>query len=427
MTVLLYEPNKVFRAVLANRLEELGLDVVSAISADQALTLVNKHQFKLICAGAQPTQVAAIDFIQQIRSQEIGNTPIPLIIFTDDENKIDLAALLETGATEVFHKNRITDFSTYIHNLCFKLEEQKQLQGRVLLVEDDEAISLYMSLILEQTGLKVTTTPTAENALLILENTDFDLIITDFLLEGVMSGLGLVQTVQNLNEVKARIPVLAISSMSDTSRRVEFLRAGASDFIVKPVLPEELIARVNNLVTNKKLVDQLELQQKRLKHLSMIDQLTGVYNRHALLGISGKYISEAIRHDYSLCAVVIDLDYFKKVNDAHGHSAGDSVLKAVSGLLQAECRTEDFVARFGGEEFIIILSHCDVEEAQIKMERLRKNIETLNPDGIPVTASFGIADFNKADYEQGFDGIFNRADVALYSAKNKGRNRVECN
>ena len=155
--------------------------------------------------------------------------------------------------------------------------------------------------------------------------------------------------------------------------------------------------------------------------LALTDHLTGLYNRHSLNDIGPKYISNAHRHKTPLSLFVIDLDHFKNVNDTYGHGVGDIVLQAVSAVLQDVCRTEDIVARFGGEEFIMMLTNCDINHALEKGEKLRAAIESCKPEDLVITSSIGAAELIEGD---SFETLFNRADQAVYEAKDTGRNKV---
>ena len=426
MNALLVEPKGNNLSGTARQLEELGFDLVSCEGIVEAVDQIEKNLFQIICVSMEGDTARLFDFAKIVRSDKHGHQYIPLIIFNsqDDSIKSKLTEILELGATEVFQKNRSFDFFAYLESFSVTCKTRNKLQGRVLLVEDDEYVSHYISLILESVGLEVFSCAKAEEACDFLRNGDFDLVVTDFVLEGNMSGLGLIQAIRNFKNKKSKMPILAVSSMNDASRRVQLLQAGANDYIGKPVLPEELKARVGNLITNKQLIDKIRIQKKELEKMAMTDHLTGVYNRHALIEMSIKSISEAIRHNFELCLVVADIDHFKAVNDTYGHAIGDLVLKAFSSLVREECRGEDFVARFGGEEFVIVLTHCSIKSAKAKIEIIREKIEKLNPENISITASFGIATLKKETGKFGFDELFNEADKAVYIAKENGRNQV---
>lgn len=158
------------------------------------------------------------------------------------------------------------------------------------------------------------------------------------------------------------------------------------------------------------------------------DPLTGVGNRLALENTLEREIAIALRHKHHLSMLIIDIDHFKRINDAHGHSTGDYVLKNVADQLQRSCRDSDATYhsyRFGGEEFVVVLNHTDLAGAKIAAERIRANIEemttTCQSQTVKVTASVGVASLAGNDSA---DSLFQRADEALYAAKKNGRNRV---
>jgi two-component system cell cycle response regulator len=130
-----------------------------------------------------------------------------------------------------------------------------------------------------------------------------------------------------------------------------------------------------------------------------------------------------LRHSIPFSLVVIDLDHFKQVNDNYGHTTGDNVLAEMAGALRRHCRKEDIVARFGGEEFIVLLSHCDLQQAADKAEDIRLALETLQPLGLTVTASLGVSAMPEGSLFE-FRDLFAAADEAVYQAKHEGRNRV---
>lgn len=159
------------------------------------------------------------------------------------------------------------------------------------------------------------------------------------------------------------------------------------------------------------------------------DQLTGVLNRAALEKALPREIDLANRTDSALSLLVIDLDHFKRVNDSHGHLMGDSVLQSVTKQIEEVLRGSDLLFRYGGEEFVVLLSHTDVEGAYILAERIRKKIAQTpvqcesaeNGKGINITTSIGVADFSGNDNSR---LLFDKADKAVYQAKNEGRNRT---
>jgi diguanylate cyclase (GGDEF)-like protein len=171
---------------------------------------------------------------------------------------------------------------------------------------------------------------------------------------------------------------------------------------------------------------ELEKLSEHLKTMSISDPLTGCHNRRYFTEISAKMVSAAQRHRRRIAILMIDIDFFKAINDNHGHPAGDEVLKAVAEICKTTLRSPDFLVRFGGEEFVAVLPDTSQEEALIVAERLRAAVETLRVSAveaaIAVTVSLGCSEY--IDSEKSIDKALARADVALYQAKRGGRNRV---
>ena len=186
-------------------------------------------------------------------------------------------------------------------------------------------------------------------------------------------------------------------------------------------LGDALNTMSDNILESQELLNQ---KHETMKEIAMRDQLTGLYNRHFLLQVSEQRISSWQRHGMNFCVMMLDIDHFKPINDKYGHQRGDEILQAIASTLQKSCRTEDTVARFGGEEFIILFSQCNIEMAGKKSEKIRHAIELLKPDDLFVSVSIGVAEVDENDED--FQSILERADKALYQAKNNGRNQVIC-
>ena len=209
----------------------------------------------------------------------------------------------------------------------------------------------------------------------------------------------------------------------DPKRRVELFHAGINDYVTKPPAEEEFAARVKNLIANKRLHEEVRQQRQALLQVAMRDQLTNCHNRHSLVESTPRYISDALRYGHPLSMMILDLDHFKRINDEHGHGTGDRVLADVGRLLMESCRQGDFVARIGGEEFLILLPYCMAENAVKKGENIRSMIENAKPGDLPVTVSIGVAGLHDQQIAD-FDSMYKAADEAVYYSKKKGRNRV---
>lgn len=422
MKALVIEPSKVYQQMYQSMLDSHDIEVVFSPDGSKALSEIESIRFDIVYVTMHLADMEGTEFCKEFRGRS-GQQQTPLIMVTSDNDASVTADALSSGATEIFHKNNFSDIDEYLSTLVNRISQENELQGNVLYLEDSIAIAQPMIYTLEELGLTVTHHTTAEEGLNAVHKQHFDLILTDIILEGKMSGFGLVRELRNMKGRNQAIPVLAVSGFDDTSRKIELLRAGANDYISKPVIKEELVARVSNLITNRQLLDKIEDQQVRLRDLALKDQLTSLYNRHYLMDIAPQKISEAHRHKIPLSFVLLDVDKFKLINDTYGHDTGDIVLSAMGELLKTCCRREDIVARFGGEEFVIILTHCDKENAIKKMDTLRETLAALKPANLDVTASFGVTSL-AFDNESGFAELFSAADKAVYRAKDEGRNRV---
>ena len=164
--------------------------------------------------------------------------------------------------------------------------------------------------------------------------------------------------------------------------------------------------------------------QEKLRTQSLRDPLTGLYNRRYMEDALERYLNIAERNGSATSVIMIDLDHFKRLNDAHGHAKGDAVLRDVAAQLMASVRPADVVARYGGEELIVIMPGCDLDDAMLKAEVLRSRIEGLSElHGAPVTASLGVATVPQT--ASTMSDLVPMADAALYAAKQDGRNRVK--
>ncbi len=420
MHILIVDHSKVVRTVWNKMVADLGHQSLAVETAEEALPLLKGQEVEFICASLSLPGMNGIALCKQVRSMP-RHDKTPFILLTSTQDKILRQEAFEAGVTEIQEKMDKEQLEARLKQ--YLSEEQQPLVGRVLYIEDSMVAAHVMIKILRHMNLSVDHFRSADEALAAFEKHDYDLIVSDIVLEGVMSGVGLVNRVRSYLSDKRRVPILALSGMDETTRRIELFRLGVNDYIAKPPVEEEVRARVRNLIISKQLFDQVQAQSRQLYQLAMQDQLTGVYNRTGLNEFADKYFAEANSYDTPLSLMIIDLDHFKNINDTHGHTAGDKVLAKTSAMLKDTCREADMVARVGGEEFVIIMVNSGVEQAAKQAEELRKRIEGLKPGGIPVTASIGVT-ARPLGKDVKFDDLFKAADRAVYEAKNQGRNRV---
>ncbi len=284
----------------------------------------------------------------------------------------------------------------------------------VILIVDDVSSNIEVLAAVLKDDYQIKVAQSGAKALEIVLNKPVpDLILLDVKMPD-MDGYEVLTQLKN-NRTTQHIPVIFITSYDTTEEEERGLLKGAVDYITKPIKPVIVKARIKTHITIKNQRDALE-------YSSSHDQLTGLYNRRHLDEEGGRKFSRAQRNQDKLSAIMIDIDHFKAVNDTYGHLSGDNVLIAVSSLFNKLKRNEDFATRYGGEEFVILLDNCGIVDAKEKAENIRQRIERLNPDGINISASLGVAEFRKR--HNSFEELLKDADSALYEAKNSGRNLV---
>ncbi|MGL4554693.1 MAG: GGDEF domain-containing response regulator [Gemmataceae bacterium] len=222
--------------------------------------------------------------------------------------------------------------------------------------------------------------------------------------------------------------LLLLTSRADRSDLIQGLEAGADDYLIKPCDPAELKARLNTGRRILHLQNELIAAREAMRRQATRDGLTGAWNRAAILEVLDRELARARREARPVGVVLTDIDHFKRVNDTHGHQAGDAVLREFVARLSVALRPDDLVGRYGGEEFLIVLPGCDEAALARVCERLRQRVagEPFRaPDGqpIPVTTSFGAVIHGGHRYDGG--DLVRSADAALYRAKAAGRDRVE--
>ncbi len=290
------------------------------------------------------------------------------------------------------------------------------IENATVLIVDDMRSNLEILGSSLKKFCKVIYATNGKEALNILEDNDsfVDLILLDIEMPD-MNGFEVMDKLQENPDTK-EIPVIFVTGHDDIQNEEKALIQGAVDYITKPISPIIVKARVKTHLTLKFQKDQLQF---RASH----DQLTGVFNRHKLVDEGQRFFSKSKRHGDSFCVAILDIDFFKHVNDTYGHLVGDEILKSVANLLKLNIRAEDIVARFGGEEFVLVFDRCVINDAQLKADILRMQIARLFPNDIKITVSFGVT-CAKPNQHQNFDEILKEADDALYKAKETGRNKV---
>ncbi len=298
-----------------------------------------------------------------------------------------------------------------------------------MIVEDHTVSRKLLEKGLTKRGYQVTSVENGNLALEQINTRFFPIVISDWMMPG-MDGPQLCRAIRK-GTFPGYVYIILLTAKDSTEDIITGLQAGADDYLTKPFHDAELNARLKTGIRILELEQSLKAANEEIRILSITDPLTGCYNRAYLNERLLQEISRAKRYQHELSIVMCDIDHFKRVNDAHGHLAGDQVLKRFAeGLKQPVRKDLDWVARYGGEEFIMILPETDYASAQTVAERVRSTTEQaqINLSGSPVyiTASFGVTGFDAQTPQEHltYQRIIEQADLYLYQAKENGRNRV---
>ncbi|HIJ86687.1 MAG TPA: diguanylate cyclase [Desulfuromonadales bacterium] len=310
----------------------------------------------------------------------------------------------------------------------------------ILIVDDLPQNIMAIEAVIADEGFDVITASSGNDALRLSLKHDFALLLLDVQMPG-MNGFEVARLIRS-NPKTHHFPIIFVTAgIKDLLDQIEGYETGAVDYLIKPFEPIILRSKLQvfrELYLQRKVIErfytnleqlieertsELKEANKTISLLAATDELTSLFNRRYFNECLHGAVSAARRHTYPLAMIMIDLDHFKSVNDTYGHSAGDLILKTFSDLLRDIIRTEDVAARWGGEEFIVLLPHTASEAAAALAERIRTAFEkqTVGAKAINLSASFGVVQLQESDDA---DILIRRADTALYQAKNAGRNRV---
>ncbi len=257
-----------------------------------------------------------------------------------------------------------------------------------------------------------------------LKTDAFDLIFLDYALPSSTA----LDFLRLMDEKGLEIPVVVITGKGDEMIASQVIQSGAYDYLPKSHISKKSLTRIiNNTLEKFRMKKEIKQAMDKMAELSTKDELTGLYNRRYCMEFAERELSGAARYGKDLTVCMLDLDFFKKINDSYGHPAGDAVLKETARLLKEGLRQYDVPCRFGGEEFAVIMPNTRLSDALNFCERLRKKIQDtpvqFDSQRIEFTVSIGLAQFS-AESDESVADLIRRADDGLYEAKKQGRNRI---
>ncbi len=318
--------------------------------------------------------------------------------------------------------------------------DQANYKMRVLVVEDDRAMLVLLEAMLKAAGHEVLVARNGVEAMHIVEQQRPQLVITGWTMQQ-MDGITLCRRLRESPE-RRDVYVIILTMQESVDRLVEAFDAGADDYLVKPVAQKVFFARLRAAQRVVRLQEELAFDREqllrfskdlaasneRLQRLALTDALTELPNRRFAMERLEQEWALSKRGDRTLSCMMVDVDYFKPINDKFGHQAGDEALKCIANTLRQSARTQDVVCRYGGEEFLVICPDTGIDAAYQCAERLRLNVAALKFKSqgadIKLTISVGVA--QKKGGIASIEDLLHRADECLYAAKQGGRNRAVC-
>ena len=349
------------------------------------------------------TQIKLLGEIEEIRSS------IPLIFIAENSSIQARLKAVQAGGQAFITKP--LDYTQLLHAIDSLTERQLQQKYRVLIIDDQKSLSDYYASILKESDFEVLAVNNPEHDLM-PALTDFvpDLILLDLYMP-FCNGQDLAGIIRQMDNLLS-VPLVFLSAEASSDLQLRAMSTGADAFLTKPVSPDDLLLTVQSRIKRGRAVYDLVTK----------DPLSGLLNRRESIRRLDEEISRSRRNNTPLSVAMLDLDHFKKINDTLGHAIGDWVIKFFSRSMQLIFRECDIIGRHGGEEFVVIFPDTESESAQLACKRLKKYIIASEKD-LPTPFSFsgGIALLNINDTSA---SILDRADIALYKAKEKGRNKV---
>ncbi|MCQ2996853.1 PleD family two-component system response regulator [Pseudomonas syringae] len=396
---------------LSKQLDFFGLyaQALDGLS-DFQTAMANRHPSAIVidvdfCGQGEGLKLAA--GVQQGLEQKL-----PLIFFSHHETDTPTRLAAVRAGGEEFLTGTL-EASSLLEKIEILTCVAQYEPYKVLIIDDSRAQALHTERLLNSAGIVTRTLLEPIQAMAELADFQPDLIILDMYMPGC-TGTELAKVIRH-NDRYVSVPIIYLSAEDDLDKQLDAMSEGGDDFLTKPIKPRHLITTVRNRAA----------RARNLKARMVRDSLTGLYNHTHILQLLEDCCFRARRENQRLCFAMLDIDHFKKVNDSHGHPMGDRVIKSLALFLKQRLRKTDYIGRYGGEEFAIVMPDTDIQSAHFTLDEIRRRFAEIHypaqPADLFCTFSAGVVEMGDKD-----DSLLlaSRADEALYRAKHAGRNHV---
>jgi two-component system cell cycle response regulator len=371
--ILFVDSVRLFHQIITKIFAGTRLQPHFADNGTDALAAMEAGKFAIVCGALHLPDMTGIELCRRLRQHDKGKK-LPYILLTANAPQAFIVDAYAAGVTDVFEKQSLGPLVTMLQRL---LAHRESLSGRVLIVEDAAAQAQFFATVLAQIGLTTDIAPSAEQALELLLTGTYDLVLMDILLAGHMSGVTLANQIRRLEGARGEVPILAATAFDDLSRRIELFKLGIDDYVIKPVMAEELTARARNLIGHYRLLQQTrkehqgnEAEHQELVHRATHDLLTDLANRWLFEETLAEILQSGVAARTALA--YIDIGALRGVNDACGHAAGDALMREVG--RRAAGVPVRLIARLEGARLaVLVQGDSDVERAD-QIARIRANL-----------------------------------------------------
>ncbi|KYK49665.1 MULTISPECIES: PleD family two-component system response regulator [Bradyrhizobium] len=436
--------------LLEARLSAEYFDVMTASNGTEALAISRRAECDIILLDVMMPDMDGFEVCRRLKTDPATHH-IPVVMVTALDSPADRNRGLEAGADDFLTKpvsdvvliarvRSLTRLKMMTDELRMRaitsLEIGMQAPersavadtgkgGRILLVDDRESSYERLATILAAEHT-IDVEPNPTEALFHAAEGNYDLLIVSLDLNN-FDGLRLCSQARSLERTR-HVPILAIADPENSTRLLRGLEIGVNDYLLRPIDKTELLARARTQIRRRRYTDHLRDNVQNSIEMAITDALTGLHNRRYMESHLATLAEQASIRGKPLALMILDIDYFKSINDNYGHDAGDDVLREFAVRVRKSIRGIDLACRYGGEEFVIVMPETDLHVAGMVAERLRRSIAGepfaihKGTKRIEVTISIGLTTLERKG--EAVADVLKRADTALYRAKHDGRNRV---